>query len=63
MDLSLVPIKDLADELMRRADCGVIIFKTFEEEEVYINWIGDYYGALGMCVEMQNQIINEKDES
>lgn len=59
LDLSLVPAKELADELMKRANCGVVIFTTLEAKDIYINWIGDYYMALGMCTEMQDHIIND----
>lgn len=62
IDLSLVPAKDLADEIMRRSECGVIIFTTLEANEVYVNWMGDYYKALGMCTEMQDYIINDEKE-
>ncbi len=62
IDLSLIPSKDLADELIRRASSGIIIFTTIEEDEVYYNWIGGYYQALGLCAEMQNLIKEDQDK-
>lgn len=56
-DLSLVTAKELADELMNRSDCAVVIFSTLEGKHLYTNWHGNYYKALGFCVDMQRHIM------
>ncbi len=62
IDLSLIPLKDLADEVIRRSDCGIIHVKTLEGRQVYFNWVGPYYEALGYCVEMQHLIKEAQDK-
>jgi hypothetical protein len=62
MDLSLVPINDLADELMKRGKVGIVYVHGLEGRQGYVNWTGDYYAALGLCVDMQREIIKNTDE-
>ena len=62
MDLSLVPLKDLADEIIRRSACGIIHVKTIDEKQIYWNWCGPYYEALGYCSEISRMIQDCKNE-
>lgn len=59
MDLSLIPVNELADEIIRRGKTGIVMVSGLENKEVYINWVGEYYAALGFCVDMQRFIIEE----
>ncbi len=61
MDLSLISIEDLSEELMNRSSCGIIHLKSLKEDEIYFNWVGPHYEALGHCTNMQNIISREKD--
>ncbi len=60
-DLSLISLKELGDEIIKRSDCGIIHVKTLEGKEIFFNWVGDYYEALGHCVDMQDLIKKDKD--
>lgn len=63
MDLSLVPIEELSEELMKRGDCGITLITGIGSDgNAYINWTGDYYKALGLCVDMQRFIIEDSHE-
>ena len=60
MDLSLVPIHELSDEIMKRGDVGILMIHNIgDEKKGFVNWVGDYYKALGLCVDMQRFIIDE----
>lgn len=59
MDLSLVPVNELADELVKRGKTAIVFVAGLENKEAYINWVGEYYTALGLCVDMQRFIIEE----
>lgn len=61
-DLSLIPAIELADELMRRASCGIVMLTTIEQVDVYVNWVGPYHEALGMTVDMADHIKEDRDE-
>lgn len=61
MDLSLIPLKDLSDEIIKRSDCGIIFIKTIDGKQIYANWVGPYYEALGYCAEMNNIISADKN--
>lgn len=60
-DLSLVPAVELADELMRRCATGIVMVDTVEQTQVYVNWAGDYYRALGFCQDMQRTIMEDSN--
>jgi hypothetical protein len=62
MDLSLVPINELADELMKRGKVGIVYVHGLEGRQGYVNWIGDYYAALGLCIDMQREIMEEFED-
>jgi hypothetical protein len=59
MDLSLVPIEELAEELMRRSKTAIIHLHDVKDEQGYFNWTGDYYTALGLCADL-TRIISEE---
>lgn len=59
MDLSLVPLGDLADEIVKRGACGIVLVVDVTKKEQYVNWVGDYHMALGLCVDIQNTIITD----
>ncbi len=60
MDLSLVPIEKLVDEIISRGSCGIVFITGLDPEDLgYVNWTGDYYKALGLCVDMQHRIQQE----
>lgn len=64
MDLSLVSAQELADELMHRGEVAIVFVGAMGPDRVaYVNWVGDYYKALGLCVDMQRIIQKDsKDE-
>lgn len=63
IDLSLVPVNELADELVKRGKTAIVFVAGLKNDEAYINWVGEYYPALGLCVDMQRFIIEEcKDQ-
>jgi hypothetical protein len=60
MDLSLIPMKDLLDEVVRRSETAIIFLHKADgdtDENQYWNWCGDHFMALGFCQEMANKII------
>ncbi len=60
IDLSLVPMDKLADELVKRGEAGIVIIRDIGPDKLqYINWVGDYHMALGLCTDMQRVIIKE----
>lgn len=60
-DLSLVPLKELADEVMKRSSCGIILVTSIEHSGVYWNWCGGYHQALGHTVDMADLIKKENN--
>ena len=61
-DLSLVPLKDLCDEAIKRCTCGVIHLHIKDPDAGYVNWSGDYYQALGLCEDMKDRIRDWDEE-
>lgn len=62
MDLSLVPVNELADEIVKRGKTAIVVVAGLEGKEQYLNWVGEYHSALGLCVDMQRFIIKECEE-
>jgi len=59
--LSLVPLTDLCEEVMRRAHDGIIIINLKDvdiDEDCYYNWVGNSIMCLGLCQRMI-EVINQ----
>lgn len=60
-DLSLIPINELADELVKRGSVGIVFIADMGPDKLaYVNWVGDYYTALGLCSEMEEKIKGDR---
>ena len=56
-DLSLVPVDELCDEIVKRGDAAIVFVSGLSKDgKGYVNWGGDYYKALGLCFAMQTCI-------
>lgn len=61
VDLSLVPVEDLADELIKRGSVAVVGVIDVEPKLTYWNWVGDYYSALGLCADISHTICTQRE--
>ena len=64
VDLSLVPLRELCDEAIRRCKHGIMLLEIEGKDTkapLFWNWKGDYYYNLGLCREMQNIIESGED--
>lgn len=61
-DLALVDTDELAAEILRRGDVGVICYakeKMLRDEEVLVGWHteGDFRACIGLMVEVSHNMI------
>ena len=63
IDISLVPLNELVDEVINRGDTAVVMVIEKENHQLYFNWVGDYYRALGVCSELENRIKEDRKDS
>lgn len=65
-DLSLIPVEDLIDEIMKRND-DVILYRAQkcdnESLDMHPSFKGNYFTCIGLCEKMKQLLLEDFDET
>lgn len=65
VDISLVPTHVLVDEILNRADHGIVTtLKTMTKDTTVVTrrWVGNTHAVVGLAVDAQRAILNTHHE-
>lgn len=62
-DLSLVPLDDLCNEILKRCDSGLIVTRKIRAQQIGFEtrrqWKGDVHVVLGLAADISGQLVGQ----